>query len=425
VGGLGGAAVVYSPFERLVFGGGGGEGEGNNAYSTGGGAGGGVMLIRAGQVQGTGRFLANGSAAAATRLAGDDGAGGGGAGGALSLRSGGALACGGVEASGGRGGDTVHPSEQTGPGGGGAGGVILLQGAPLACPAAVRAGAAGVWLSQKDSRGAGPAEGQEAPSLGLVRSVASPVGPPAPPVLSQPASGARGVSSRPLFEGTAAPGARVALVLDGQPYAEVALDEAQERFAYSAPADLGPGPHEVRVSASWQGLASALSAPVSFEVGGESTETPAVVVVVPVEGARVEPTPLLAGKSPPDVRVSLEVDDVEVAQVSADPEGRFHYVLSPAQALAPGTHRASARVLERREGRALSSPVTVFEVVEPQQVDTGCGCGTGPAGGLGSLAGLLGLWATRGRGRSPGRRPPGGRPPGPGSRGTRTTPASR
>ncbi|WP_225414163.1 adventurous gliding motility protein AgmC [Stigmatella hybrida] len=425
VGGLGGAAVVYSPFERLVFGGGGGEGEGNNTFGTAGGAGGGAMLIRAGQVQGPGRFLANGSAAAATRLGGDDGAGGGGAGGAVSLRSGGALACGGVEASGGQGGDTTHATEETGPGGGGAGGVILLQGTPLACPASARAGAAGTWRIQNDSRGAGPVAGQDAPSQGLLRSVSFPVGPLAPPVLSQPLSGARGVASRPLFEGTAAPGAHVSLVLDGQPLAEVQLEEAQERFAYEAPTDLSPGAHEVRVSASWQGLFSALSAPVLFEVGGENAGAPAVVMVVPVEGARVEPTPLLAGKSPPDARVSVEVDTVEVAQVSADAEGRFRYVLSAEQALAPGMHQVSARVLDTQEGEALRSQVTAFEVVEPRELDAGCGCGAGPAGGLGGLAGLLGLWAARGRARAPGRRPPGGHLRSPGPRESRATPASR
>ncbi|SEU36059.1 adventurous gliding motility protein AgmC [Stigmatella erecta] len=428
VGGLGGAAVVYSPFERLVFGGGGGEGESNDTFGTGGGAGGGAMLIRAGQVQGPGRFLANGSAAAATRLGGDDGAGGGGAGGALSLRSGGALACGGVEASGGQGGDTTHATAETGPGGGGAGGVVLLQGAPLACPASARAGAAGAWRIQNDSRGAGPVAGQDAPSQGLLRSVSFPVGPLAPPVLSQPLSGARGVASRPLFEGTAPPGASVSLVLDGQPYAQVQLEEAQERFAYTAPTDVSPGAHEVRVSAAWQGLSSELSAPVLFEVGGESPGAPAVVMVVPVEGARVEPQPLLAGKSPPDARVSIEVDAVEVAQVSADAEGRFRYVLAAAQALAPGTHQVSARLLDTQEGQALGSAVTTFEVVAPRELDTGWGCGAGPAGGLGGLgglAGLLGLWAARGRARAPGRRPPGGRPRGPGPRESRATPASR
>jgi hypothetical protein len=414
---------VYSPFERLAFGGGGGEGESNNAVGTAGGAGGGAMWIRAGQVQGTGRFLANGSAAAATRGSGDDGAGGGGAGGAVSLRSGGALACGGVEASGGNGGDTTHATTETGPGGGG--GIVLLQGSPLACSAAARAGAPGRWRSQNDSRGAGPLAGQDMPSQGVLRSIASAVGPLSPPVLSQPLSGARGVVSRPLFEGTTAPGAHVSLVLDGQPYAEVHLEEAQERFTHTAPTDLSPGVHEVRLSALWQGVSSGLSAPVFFEVGGEKSGPPAVVMVVPVEGARVEPTPLLAGKGLPDVRVSLEVDGAEVAQVAADAEGRFRYVLSAEQALASGPHQVSARLLDAPEGQAFRSPVTAFEVVEPQQVDTGWGCGAGPAGGLGGLAGLLGLWATRGRARAPGRRPPEGPPRGPGPRESPATPASR
>ncbi|MDC0711384.1 hemagglutinin [Stigmatella sp. ncwal1] len=414
VGGLGGAPVLYAPFERLVFGGGGGEGESDDVYGTGGGAGGGVMLIRAGRVQGQGRFLANGSAAADTVLPGNDGAGGGGAGGAISLRVGGGLECQLVEASGGKGGSTTNATLGTGPGGGGAGGVVFLQGSPLACPQVVSAGAAGVSSADKDSRGAGPLQGEEGPSQGLSKTLASPFGSLAPPVLSRPANGARGVSSLPLFEGRAAPGSRIYLFLDGQPYAEFSLGESQDSFSYAAAEALALGVHEVKVSSTLLGIHSALSAPSSFEVGGEVTpEPPAVVMVVPLEGARVEPTPLLAGKSPPDVTVAIEVDAVEVARVSADADGRFRYVLIASQALSPGTHQVSARVLGTEEGEPLFSQVTTFEVMAPLETEAGCGCGTASGGGLGALALLLGARASRRRARGPGRPPPARLPRGP------------
>ncbi|ADO75811.1 conserved uncharacterized protein [Stigmatella aurantiaca DW4/3-1] len=426
VGGLGGAPVLYAPAERLIFGGGGGEGESNDTYGTGGGAGGGVMLIRAGRVQGQGRFLANGSAAADTALPGDDGAGGGGAGGAISLRSGGGLECKAVEASGGKGGGTTNASLGTGPGGGGAGGVVFLQGAPLACPQVVLAGAAGLSSADKDARGAGPLQGQEGLSQGLSKTLESPLGPPPAPVLRRPANGARGVSSQPRFEGTAAPGSRIHLFLDGQPFAEFSLSETQNRFTFRASEPLALGVHEVRVSSTLLGIRGALSAPVSFEVGGEVTPEPsAVVMVVPLEGARVEPTPLLAGKSPPDVTVSIEVDAVEVARVAADADGRFRYVLTASQALSPGTHQVSARVVGTEEGEALFSQVTTFEVMAPLETEAGCGCGTASGGGLGALVLLLGARASRRRARGPARRPPAHLPRGPTPREPPAPPAPR
>ncbi|HEX8437067.1 adventurous gliding motility protein AgmC, partial [Archangium sp.] len=154
VGGLGGAPVVYPPYERLLFGGGGGAGEGNNGEGTGGGAGGGLMLIRAGEVRGVGRFRAAGATPPPT--ARDDGAGGGGAGGAISIRARQELECGAVEAPGGAGGDVGETSFPVGPGGGGGGGVVFLQGQPVVCSRSVLAGAPGRTAADGGTHGSGP-----------------------------------------------------------------------------------------------------------------------------------------------------------------------------------------------------------------------------------------------------------------------------
>ncbi|WP_044190971.1 adventurous gliding motility protein AgmC [Hyalangium minutum] len=394
VGGLGGAAVVYLPYERLVFGGGGGAGEGNNNLGTSGGAGGGLMLLRAGAVVGTGRFSAKGASVPPTSGTGDDGAGGGGAGGAISLRSAAGLACGAADASGGAGGDTVHPAYPIGPGGGGAGGVVFLQGQPLTCPAVVLAGAAGRSSATGDSRGAGPASLDGGSAYGSAQQTVTGVRTLVTPTVSQPVNGAVGVAPRPRFEGAAEQGVQVHLFLDGTPYVQVQASSPDGGFVYTAPMELTPGAHELRASAESLGLYSPLSAVTRFDVA-EPAMNP--ILVSPAQGEQVDPTPLLTGTSPLGVSVRLQVDGAEVAQVPLDQAGRFYYTLTPGQALAPGEHTVTAQALETGGSTGFSSAPTTFTVVMPGALEVGCGCESASGAGLGAVALMLGAWALRSR----------------------------
>jgi uncharacterized protein (TIGR03382 family) len=416
VGGLGGAAVGYRPYERILFGGGGGAGEGNNFIGTSGGAGGGLMLIRAGAMAGSGRFSARGSSADPTPGTGDDGAGGGGGGGAISLRTTGALTCGVAEASGGAGGDATSPDFPVGPGGGGGGGIVLLQGNPITCPAVVLAGAPGVSRFTGDTRGAGPVRLDGGSSFGSEQPIPRPLRTPATPTVTRPANGATDVPRRPRFEGLAEQGVVVHLVLDGAPYARVEAAGEGGSFLFTAPSDLAPGPHELRASAELLGLRSPYSVSHRFDVvtpadgglpdggrpdgglsdgGTEGEGWP--ILVVPVEGEQVDPTPLIAGTSPSGVSVTLEVDAVEVARVPVDSEGRFHYTLTAAQALSAGAHRVTARAWDEADNPGLASLPTSFEVVPPTDLDVSCGCGASPGAGAAAVVVLLGAWAARRR----------------------------
>lgn len=398
-GGLGGAAVVYLPYERIVFGGGGGAGEGNNNLGTGGGAGGGVMLLRAGAVTGTGRFSAKGASVAPTTGSGDDGAGGGGAGGAISVRSAAGLACGSAEASGGVGGDTVHPTYPIGPGGGGAGGVVFLQGQPLACAAVVLAGAPGRASSTGDSRGAGPASLDGGSAYGSSQPMSTGMRAPGTPTVTQPVDTATGLAQRPRFEGVAEEGVLVHLFLDGVPYAKVWSNTVGGGFVYRAPVDLNPGQHDLSVSAESLGLRSASSTPTRFDVAtpgqGSTGEEP--ILVSPAQGEQVDPTPLLSGTSPTGVSMRLLVDGAEVGVVPLDLSGRFYYALTASQALAPGEHTVTAQALESGGSSGLSSVPTPFSVVAPKELEVGCGCQSASGAGLGAVALLLGTWALRSR----------------------------
>jgi hypothetical protein len=434
VGGLGGAPVAYVPFQRIAFGGGGGAGEGDDDVGTSGGAGGGLMLLRAAAVVGTGRFSAAGASAGDTVLGGDDGAGGGGAGGAISLRAFQGLGCGLAEARGGSGGNTTHPSFLVGPGGGGGGGVVFLQGETITCPTQVLAGTPGSSAATGDSRGAGPATTDGGTAYGFEQTVLLPFQLPSTPVVTLPAEGAVDVPRRPRFEGTAEPGVIVHLFLDGTPYVQLGSG-GDGAFVYNASADLAPGPHQLTASIEVLGIRSLVSAPRSFSVvappdagipdggsdggstdpepppdaglpdagvpdGGEQPDGPVrPVIVVPAEGEQVDPTPLFAGTSSSGESVSIEVDDVEVARVPRDKQGRFRYALTLAQALEPGSHRVTAHARDEAGNPGTASLTTTFEVLPPSDLTVGCGCGSSPGMGLAGLVLGLGAWAARRRRR--------------------------
>jgi MYXO-CTERM domain-containing protein len=296
VGGLGGGPVVYLPYEYLVFGGGGGAGEGDNDEGSGGGAGGGLMLLRATELRGGGRFSATGATPPPTP--GDDGAGGGGAGGAISIRTVEELECGAVEARGGAGGDNSEFVFPLAPGGGGAGGVVFLQGEDIVCSRSVLAGAPGRMATDGGTHGAGPDSVDGGTAFGSAQVLSIPFSLPASPVLTLPVDGALQVGSGLRIEGQARAGdPRVLLFLD-----EVLLSPvdtgADGRFAYDLLEAVAPGRHELRASTESLGVHSPSSAPVRFTfvapgdgIPGEGTDGG---VVVPPPGV-IPPLVLAVG----------------------------------------------------------------------------------------------------------------------------------
>ncbi len=142
-GGYGGTAFAGS-VSQLVLGGGGGAGTRNNtpsvAAASAGGNGGGMVMLRAGNLSGTGTITADGQTGV---LPENDAGGGGGAGGSVMVLSAGG-GTGGltVNARGAVGGDGEQATSGAhGPGGGGGGGVVVLSGA--AAGVNVGGGAAG------------------------------------------------------------------------------------------------------------------------------------------------------------------------------------------------------------------------------------------------------------------------------------------
>lgn len=155
-GGFGGAPFLQASPSRLILGGGGGAGTTNNGtvaddvtypanvnlinngFASSGAAGGGIVILRAGNVSGTGTIDVSGADMA--YVPDNDGSGGGGAGGSVLLVSNNtsATALTGVTvlATGGNGGSNTGGGSAHGPGGGGSGGVIFATSAVNAASSA-------------------------------------------------------------------------------------------------------------------------------------------------------------------------------------------------------------------------------------------------------------------------------------------------
>lgn len=181
-GGHPGSSFVERGVARLVMGGGGGSGTTNNGTDTpadsSGAIGGGIVMIRAGEIAGTGTITANGASASSD--VGNDSNGGGGAGGSImlaSVRSAGGASIS-VSATGGNGGsnDTGNTLAH-GPGGGGGGGYVLAT-TTVSYSASTGGGAAGTTIgggALGASYGAAPGAGGGTASItgSAIRGVSS------------------------------------------------------------------------------------------------------------------------------------------------------------------------------------------------------------------------------------------------------------
>lgn len=272
VGGRGGLALRYSPYQRMSFGGGGGAGAGKTPAGSGkggtsGGAGGGIIYIRASDFQGSqGVIHANGATAEDSSA---EGAGGGGAGGHITLRMEDRLDCAGVESRGGAGGNNTA-SEPHGPGGGGAGGVVVLQGATITCASTVFAGVGGLVASLPDGSNYGttPTQEQQAENQGTTSSVTEPFAFPTVPTWVSPTEGEL-TGPQPSLQGTAQPGSTVTVLLNGVLLGNAtAADDGT--FTLQPPQALPLGDYALRASSERLGLRSAASDPRNFTVGTPS-----------------------------------------------------------------------------------------------------------------------------------------------------------
>ncbi|HYO67608.1 MAG TPA: Ig-like domain-containing protein, partial [Archangium sp.] len=259
VGGMGGAALIYSMLNHLTPGGGGGAGQGSDASGAPAGRGGGVIFVRANQLTGTGTIQASGGGGGSSN---SDGGSGGGAGGSIYLRFAGTAACGSVTASGGVGG-TVNTA-QVGPGGGGGGGRVLFQAATGGTCNLVLIGAA-PGNQQDPTAPDGTPYGATAGTNGIPVTLTTGFTVPPVPTVTRPANGSSTNNRRPLIEGTAQANTTVVIYIDGVEVGRATSNSAGT-YIFSLPADLSEASHTVQAATELNGVQSARSTANTFTV---------------------------------------------------------------------------------------------------------------------------------------------------------------
>lgn len=242
-GGLGGAALTYSPVDRLTLGGGGGAGHATDGHTGSGGRGGGIVFVRANQLSG-GSIAVGGGGGGATS---SDGASGGGAGGTVYLRVAGTASCTGINANGGLGGNANTP--QIGPGGGGGGGHVLFQAAGGTCPISINGASSGVEQG-------GDTYGATNGSVGISSTLVGGFPTSVTVAVTAPADGSRINNLRPTITGTATPNSTVSLLLNGVELGPVTAD-ASGNYSLTPGSDLVEGStYVLRARADSQGVSS-------------------------------------------------------------------------------------------------------------------------------------------------------------------------
>ncbi len=259
VGGMGGAALVYSPLNRLTPGGGGGAGQGTDTTGAPGGRGGGIIFIRANQLTGTGFIQASGGGGGSSA---SDGGSGGGAGGSIYLRLVGTAACNSVSANGGVGG--AVNTGQVGPGGGGGGGRVLFQAATGGtCNLSLTGAAPG---NQQDPTAPdGNTYGATAGANGVPISLAGGFVVPPTPTVSTPGAGTFTNNRRPVITGTARPNTTVIVYVDGVEVGRT-MSDALGNYSVTPTTDLPEGSRTVQAVTEVEAVQSPKSSARTFTV---------------------------------------------------------------------------------------------------------------------------------------------------------------
>ena len=190
--------------------------------------------------------------------------------------------------------------------------------------------------------------------------------PPKTPALLAPANGAVGVSPRPVFQGTAEPGVRVLISVDGVDVLQLVSGPDGQFFGTGQRDPLSAGEHRVTMVAESLGAYSVRSSEVTFNVAvaladGGVLEPP--VLVVPADGDFVSTSPLFAGVAPTGVSVGLQLDAMPEITLPVDVFGRFRYQVPADSPLAPGPHFVTLHAHNEAGEEGPFSQTTRFEAV--------------------------------------------------------------
>lgn len=181
---------------------------------------------------------------------------------------------------------------------------------------------------------------------------------PMAPTVSSPRDGSF-ASATPVLSGTAEPGSRVTVSVDGQPVCTV-LADAQGVFSCTPATPLMPGMHTVNaVATDPAGNPSMPSATNRFTVDTMAPAAP--TLTAPADGSRtMDSTPDYVGTAEPDSRVTITVDGQPVCTTQANAMGAFS--CTPTVPLSAGPHTATATATDGAGNRSMSSAPNTFTV---------------------------------------------------------------
>ncbi|MBE2252462.1 MAG: hypothetical protein IAE78_23215, partial [Myxococcus sp.] len=188
---------------------------------------------------------------------------------------------------------------------------------------------------------------------------------PQAPTLTTPAAGASLSNARPLFQGTAEPGATVTVRVDGAVIGTT-IASASGAFSLSAPSALTEGSHQVTAQATdLVGNSSSQSAPRSFTVDTVAPAAP--VVTEPSNASTIGLTsPTVRGTAEANAIVTVIVDSVAAGTVVADATGNWTFTTAP---LSQGQHSVSATARDAA-GNVSPAATQVTFTVDTTVLDT-------------------------------------------------------
>lgn len=163
-----------------------------------------------------------------------------------------------------------------------------------------------------------------------------------PPVLDDPADGTVTNDTTPTFTGTAAPGAQVDILVDGNPIGTATANGAGE-FSFTPVTPLSPGDHETSATARLNGVTSGPSNVNGFAIDADAPAAPTLNRPADGEVTR-DTTPTFTGSAEPGAEVEIFVDGTSIGTTTANGAGKFSF--TPSTPLAAGPHEAFVRATD-------------------------------------------------------------------------------
>ena len=196
----------------------------------------------------------------------------------------------------------------------------------------------------------------ESPVITVVVDTEQPSAPPTPTVPG--GNGTATSSTTPAISGTAEPGGSVVVVIDGVTYGPVIADENGHWEIVISPA-LNEGPHEVKVIVTDKAGNSSESPVTTIVVDTKDPETPVTPVIPGGSGENTNnPTPSFSGTTEPGATVVVVIDGVTHGPVTADENGHWEIIISPA--LNDGPHEVKVIVKDEANNSSESPASTII-----------------------------------------------------------------